>query len=1103
MILMTSLFNLEQNLSTSLLLVLPCLAFTGFLATIYYSKPRQPGLRSKLYSAILISVLFVLVSEMIYIISLGYFNSPVISNIIVLIHWLGFIMWVGLYCIYCFVYLCDLKFTSFKELFKGSHRTRIIIIGLIFTFLAYLVFPKSNFEVTSSGFISGTAEYVALACLTLMCFCVLVATHTTCRKYPIRRRVAISLIMLVMAIMLIAQILVNKVSIYVICSSLQVFFLYFIIENPDIHLVNEIESLKTDIDKSNRSKTDFLSNMSHEIRTPMNAIVGFSDSLLNSSEFNEEAARNDIQSIATAGTNLVDIINNILDISKIESGNDTLVNKECSLDKIVKDLSSVIESRLGNSPVKLHIDMDEQIPSKVYGDATKIYQVLLNIANNAVKYTEVGKIRISMISEKTGFDTILLHVKISDTGYGIKKEDFGKLFEKFSRLDSAVSNEIEGTGLGLVITKRFVDLMGGKIWFESEYEVGTTFFVDLPLKVIDPTPVGNVSQTTVSARVKDFLDCTDFTALVVDDSALNLKVAERLLKKYNFSVDTATSGKDCVYKFKYGNHYDIIFLDHMMPEMDGIETVRILRRLDDYEIPPIIALTANVMNGMGEKYLSEGFDGYLPMPIDTLELDRIIHKFFGDKTLGVVGERSMTESHFGKPSVDRVPEVKADTEIRAEESTVEKAPEVKEETETKVEEKPTEEKTPEVKEETEVKVEEKTPEVKEETETKVEEKPTEEKAPEVKEETETKVEEKPAEEKTPEVKAEVETKVEEPTEEKTPEVKEETGTKVEEKPTEEKAPEVKEETETKVEEKPTEEKTPEVKEETETKVEEKPTEEKASEVKEETETKVEEKPTEEKAPEVKEETETKVEEKPTEEKTPEVKVEVETKVEEPTEEKTPEVKEETETKVEEKPTEEKAPEVKSEVETKVEEKSAEEKAPEVKEETETKVEEKPTEEKAPEVKVEVETKVEEPTEEKTPEVKEASSVAVDKSDAAMEKYLRDNGVDMDNALGLLGDMEMYNMTLGDFIADVPSKWSRINEYKTDSNMHDYAIEVHSLKSDCKYLGFMKLADISYQHELKSKENDSAFVDSNFEELVLEYEKILKLVNEYLDRFQLR
>ncbi|MCI7702081.1 MAG: response regulator, partial [Tenericutes bacterium] len=444
-----------------------------------------------------------------------------------------------------------------------------------------------------------------------------------------------------------------------------------------------------------------------------------------------------------------------------------------------------------------------------------------------------------------------------------------------------------------------------------------------------PKPISEAIKEVKKPKVDEKLDCSAYTAFIVDDNNLNIKVAKRLLEQYKFKVESVTNGKDCIYKVKEGMQYDIIFMDHMMPEMDGIETVRILRRLDDYEIPPIIALTANVMNGMGEKYLSEGFDGYLPMPIDTLELDRIIHKFFGDKTLGVVGERSMTESHFGKPSVDRVSEVKADTEIRAEESTVEKAPEVKEETETKVEEKPTEE-------------------------------------------------------KTPEVKAEVETKVEEPTEENVSEVKEET--------------------------------------------------------------------------------ETKVEEKSTEEKTPEVKVEVETKVEEPTEEKTPEVKEETETKVEEKPTEEKAPEVKEEVETKVEEK---------------------------------------PTEEKAPEVKEASSVAVDKSDAAMEKYLRDNGVDMDNALGLLGDMEMYNMTLGDFIADVPSKWSRINEYKTDSNMHDYAIEVHSLKSDCKYLGFMKLADISYQHELKSKENDSAFVDSNFEELVLEYEKILKLVNEYLDRFQLR
>ena len=731
MILMTSIFNLGDNISASLFFVLTCLAFTGFLATIYYSKVRPPVMRSRLYAAMLTTVLFMLISELFYIVSIGYFNSPIVSNIIAIVHRLGFILWIGIFCIYSFVYLCDLKSKTLKELCKECPVVLVIIISIILNFITYLVLPKADFNTINSGFISGIAEYMILACLTVMCTCVFISMYTTCREISdAKKRIVISLIMLVMLILLVVQILVNQVCVYVISCSLQVFFLYFVLENPDIHLADEIDDLKSDIDKSNSSKTDFLSNMSHEIRTPMNAIIGFSDSLLNTSEFNEENARVDIQSIATAGTNLVDIINNILDISKIESGNDTLANRECSVAKIVNDLSSVIESRLGNSPVKLYVDMDEQIPSKVYADATKLYQVLLNITNNAVKYTEVGKIRVSMVSEKTGVDSILLHIKISDTGYGIKKEDFGKLFEKFSRLDNAVSNEIEGTGLGLVITKKFVDLMGGKIWFESEYEVGTTFYVDVPLKVIDPTPIGSVTQSNAITRVKDFLDCTDFTALVVDDSPLNLKVSERLLKKYNFKVDTAESGKDCIYKFKYGNHYDIIFLDHMMPGMDGIETIRILRRLDDYEIPPIVALTANVMNGMGEKYLAEGFDAYLPMPIDTLELDRIIHKFFDGKTLGVVGERK--------------------TYVREEESIVDKKP-VEEKAEvpvTKVEEpaaeKPVEEKT-------------EVPETK--AEEPVTEKPVEEKV----EVPETKVEE-PVTEKTVEEKVDVpETKVEEPT----------------------------------------------------------------------------------------------------------------------------------------------------------------------------------------------------------------------------------------------------------------------------------------------------------------------------------------------------
>ena len=946
---MKDVFSLAENLSTSILFTFGCLLFTIFLSIIYFSKEKQSDLRSKLYRIILSLVVFILSTEFIYLLCLGYSNSEFLITSIKFLHWLSFILWVGVYCIYCVVYMQKLQYNSFGELFRESKNSSFLLVVTCILLLGYAIAPKETIDLNLIKCIASHADYIVLVFLTCMCTYVLVCSYVLYKQYPLRRKIAITLIMFVMLVMLVLQVMFNDISVYVICCSLQVFFLYFIIENPDIHLAREIEGLKADIDKSNKSKTDFLSNMSHEIRTPMNAIIGFSDSLLNSPNFDENTARNDIQSIATAGTNLVDIINNILDISKIESGNDTLDNKEFSIAKIVKELGSIIESRIGNNPVKLYIKLDEQIPSKVYGDSTKIYQILLNITNNAVKYTEVGKIKLSIVPEKTGNDVVLLHIKISDTGYGIKKEDFDKIFEKFSRLDSAVSKEIEGTGLGLVITKKFVDLMGGKIWFTSEFEVGTTFYVDLPLKVIDPTPIGSVTQDTSVQRVRNFLDCSDFTALVVDDSRLNLKVAERLLKKYNFNVDVAQSGKDCIYKYKYGNHYDIIFLDHMMPEMDGIETVRILRRLDDYETPPIIALTANAMNGMEEKYLSEGFDYYLPMPINTQELDKIIHKFFENKTVTLVDDNVKTHHE----NASAVPEVKVDKPIEKPSKVIEEIKHVDMEN------------------------------VKphDNSEVKVAAPVTEEKPVEVKE------------------KIKEETKVEEKTAEPATETKEEV------------------------------------------------------------------------------QPEEKVEEK----------AEVATE---------PEVKEET--KVEEKPTEP-VTEAKEDVkpEEKVGEKAEVTTEPEVKEETN--VEEKPT------------VPVTEVKEEAKPESTEASNndvstdtveIATDKSDDAMLAYLKEHGVNMDNSLELLGDMEMYNMTMGDFIADVEAKWDRINQFKEASDMPNYAIEVHSLKSDCKYLGFMDLADISYQHELKSKENDVNFVNEHFDELVNEYNKVIKFVKTYIARYQL-
>lgn len=417
------------------------------------------------------------------------------------------------------------------------------------------------------------------------------------------------------------------IAIAAIGAIIQMFFLYFNIENPDLKIINELETVKSDIERSNKAKSDFLSNMSHEIRSPMNAIVGFSETLLNDPNFDEKNARNSIKHISSAGNNLLDIINNILDISKIESGKETLDKKDYSVGNIILELTSIIDARIGDRPVKFVVDVDKNIPSKLSGDSTKLFQILLNILTNSVKYTEVGRINLSLTADING-DFANLHFKIADTGYGIKREDTDKLFKKFSRLESATSNEIEGTGLGLVITKKYVDLMHGKIWFESEYEVGTTFYVDIAQKIVDVKPLGLITEPVKSVKEINYIDCSNYNILIVDDNKLNIKVASRLLGAYKFNIDTAFNGKDCIYKIKEGKKYDMIFLDHMMPEMDGIRTLQILKKLDGYKLPPVVALTANAITGMKEMYLKEGFDEYLSKPINIAELNKLIIKYF-------------------------------------------------------------------------------------------------------------------------------------------------------------------------------------------------------------------------------------------------------------------------------------------------------------------------------------------------------------------------------------------------------------------------------------------------------------------------------------------
>lgn len=610
-----------------LLLTIGSLFFIGLLMVIYFNKKRFLFIRNKIYRYMLIVSFILLLTEIFSTVLVASGYTSAFSDFLFRIHWFTGIIWFSLLYYYSNCFLKNLEADSLKELIKSNKLFIRRFIEFLIISIIYFFVPFNDLSNKSVSYIPGPAAIYVLSFCALVVIILVIFTIKNHESIPFRKKVSISLMIIELIIVFICQIMFEHIAISAIGLSLQMFFLYFIIENPDLELITELEQTKKEIDRSNRAKSDFLSNMSHEIRTPMNAIIGFSESILNSKRFNKKSAISDIENISKASNNLLDIINNILDISKIESGIQTLEEREYSLKEMITDLSDIIRQRLKEVPIKFVLDIDEELPDRLYGDYTKIYQILLNLLINAVKYTEVGKIILS-VKGTVNLREVKLKFSVKDTGFGIKEEDYNKLFAKFSRLRSATEKEIEGTGLGLIITKEYVELLGGNISFDSTYGVGTTFYVDLSQKIIDRQKIGSIEKIDKITSEITYFDCSKYNVLIVDDNSLNIKVCEKLLSPYKFNITAVTSGKDCIYKIKEGNHYDLIFMDHMMPEMDGIETLNILKKLDCFDIPPVVALTANAITGMKKMYLDAGFDDYLSKPINTKELNRVIVKYF-------------------------------------------------------------------------------------------------------------------------------------------------------------------------------------------------------------------------------------------------------------------------------------------------------------------------------------------------------------------------------------------------------------------------------------------------------------------------------------------
>ncbi len=379
---------------------------------------------------------------------------------------------------------------------------------------------------------------------------------------------------------------------------------------------------------ANAAKSEFLANMSHEIRTPINAIIGMNEMIAR--ESTEPQIQEYSGYVEQASHTLLSLINNILDFSKIEAGRMELVQTKYSLGAMLRNLYQMMNIQAQAKSLKLRFSVDQDIPDQLRGDEGKIRQVLINLISNSIKYTPQGGVllKVSGLNRKEG--KVSLYFQLTDTGIGMHEEEMSKLFQSFQRLDTEKNRNIEGTGLGMAITKRMTDLMGGTIHVESTYGAGSTFMVTIPQEVMGEQEIGNwqKQQSEAEHKNRDDFRAEGVRALVVDDNRVNLLVFEKLLKNSGMKITTALSGPEAL-EFLQHEPFDMIFLDHFMPEMDGLETLKKMKELPDHQCPdaPVIALTANAIEGSREMYLRAGFTDYLTKPIEFDKLAEMIEEY--------------------------------------------------------------------------------------------------------------------------------------------------------------------------------------------------------------------------------------------------------------------------------------------------------------------------------------------------------------------------------------------------------------------------------------------------------------------------------------------